>query len=74
VDTKSLAHPAPQTTPEQPRRHCAECGDPSGSISQGTGFPLVRDKESGEFFHVRCMPGTESLDAVWSGLARMGAS
>ena len=68
----SVAHPAHQSTPEKPRRRCAECGEPSGSISQGTGFPLMRDKESRDFFHVRCLPGTRELDAVWSGLERMG--
>ncbi len=68
----SVAHPAHPPTPEKPRRRCTECGEPSGSISQGTGFPLVREKVSGNFFHVRCKPGTRDLDAVWSGLERMG--
>jgi hypothetical protein len=70
---ESLAHPAhpvPKETRE--RGSCAGCGEPSGSISQGTGFPLVRDKESGLMHHVRCLPGTRDLDAVWSALERMG--
>ncbi len=53
-------------------RCCEGCGEPSGSISEGTGFPLVRDKESGGWFHVRCRPGNLFLDAHWSCLERMG--
>lgn len=42
-------------------------------MSDGTGFPLVRDRRTDElFYHVRCLPGTRELDAVWSGLERMG--
>ncbi len=35
---------------------CAKCGGPAGSISAGTGFPLVRDRNGdGEsMVHVRC--------------------
>ncbi len=55
----------------RPRKHCAECGDFSGSISEGTGFPLVRDK-SGRWFHVRCQPGFEMLETHWSCFERMG--
>ena len=57
VDTTSLAHDAhpSTTTAEKPRRRsCAACGKSSGSISAGTGFPLVRDRETGAWFHVRC--------------------
>ena len=54
-------------------RCCAGCGEPSGSISEGTGFPLVRDKESGRMYHVRCLPGNAFLDAQWSCLERMGS-
>jgi hypothetical protein len=56
----------------RPRKHCAECGEPSGSISKGTGFPLVRDKKSERWFHVRCQPGFEILEAHWSCPERMG--
>jgi hypothetical protein len=52
---------------------CASCGESSGSISEGTGFPLVRDKESGRMYHVRCRPGNAFLDAQWSCLERMGS-
>lgn len=50
------------------RRLCAFCGEPSGSISAGTGRPLVLDRESSEWMHVNCRPAV--------GLAmleRMGA-
>ncbi len=35
---------------------CAKCGEPAGSISAGTGFPLVKDRNGdGEsMVHVRC--------------------
>ncbi len=56
---QSLAQPAhPPTTTEKTPRLCAGCGEPSGSISAGTGFPVVRDRESGLYHHVCCRPGT----------------
>ena len=61
-----------QKVPREPRR-CAGCGEPSGSISEGTGFPLVRDRESGRMYHVRCLPGNRFLDAQWSCLERLGS-
>jgi len=68
---------APERRPEGkvPRepRCCAGCGEPSGSVSEGTGFPLVRDRESGQMYHVRCLPGNMFLDAQWSCLERMGS-
>ena len=71
--TKSSApaHPS-TTTPEKPRRLCEACGEPSGSISAGTGFPLVRDRGSGSWFHVNCRPGSRSATAypaVFLGVA-----
>jgi len=62
--------PEPATTATRPVRHCQGCGERAGSISAGTGRPLVRDKASGHFFHLSCKPG-----AVRSGefLSRMGA-
>jgi hypothetical protein len=54
------------------RKYCAGCGEAAGSPSEGTGFPLVKDQRTdGWFYHVRCLPGTDDLDAVWSGLERM---
>jgi hypothetical protein len=53
-------------------KRCAECGEAAGSVSEGTGFPLVRDRHTdGRLYHVCCLPGTRDLDAVWSGLERM---
>ena len=60
---KSLAHPAPTATEKAPRL-CAGCGEPAGSISAGTGYPVVRDRESGLYYHVRCRPGTPSSTAA----------
>ena len=54
----------------RPVRRCEGCGERAGSISAGTGRPLVRDRESGLYFHLSCKPG-----AMRSGefLERMGA-
>ena len=60
----TIAHAAPLPTPEKPRRTCAACGEPSGSISAGTGFPVVRERETGRYYHVRCRPGTPSGKAA----------
>jgi hypothetical protein len=64
VSTTTIAHPAPLPTPEKRRRTCAACGEPSGSISTETGYPVVRERESGLYFHVRCRPGTPSGKAA----------
>jgi hypothetical protein len=57
----------------RPRKRCAECGEAAGSVSEGTGFPLVKERHTdGRLYHVRCLPGTGDLDAVWSGLERIG--
>jgi hypothetical protein len=53
-------------------KHCVSCGE-AGSVSEGTGYPLVKDRRTdGLLYHVRCLPGTRDLDAVWSGLEWMG--
>jgi len=73
VTMKSLAHPAQRTTHPKAPNLCAGCGEPSGSISQGTGAPLVKDRRgAGGMYHVRCLPGRHELEAVWSALERMG--
>jgi hypothetical protein len=54
-------------------KHCAGCREAAGSPSEGTGFPLVMDQHAdGRLYHIRCLPGTFYLDAVWSGLERLG--
>ena len=59
----------------KPAKRCAACGEAAGSLSEGTGFSLVRDRRmNGLFYHVRCLPGTRDLDAVWSGLERLEPS
>lgn len=56
----------------RPAKRCAGCGEAAGSVSEGTGFPLGKDRHSnGRLYYVRCLPGTRDLDAVWSGLERM---
>ncbi|HVF02995.1 MAG TPA: hypothetical protein VNA27_16855 [Rubrobacteraceae bacterium] len=53
----------------------ANCeSEAAGSVSEGTGVPLVKDRRTdGHLYHVRCLPGASDLDAVWSGLERRGA-
>ncbi len=63
ITTESSAPAHPPTTAKPPRP-CAACGEPSGSISAGTGFPVVRERETGRYFHVRCRPGTPSGTAA----------
>jgi hypothetical protein len=54
-------------------KRCAACGVAAGSVSAGTGFPLVKDRHTyGRFYHVRCLPRAQGLDAVWSTLERVG--
>ena len=62
--------PEPTRTGTRPVRCCEGCGERAGSISAGTGRPLVLDKASGLWFHLSCKPG-----AMRSGefLERMGA-
>jgi hypothetical protein len=68
--TTSTTIPEPVATDTRPVRRCEGCGERAGSISAGMGRPLVRDKESGRFFHLSCKPG-----AMRSGefLSKIGA-
>ena len=52
---------------------CEGCGEKAGSVSAGTGRPLVRDKASGLFFHLSCKPGAVGIDAALAGLSGLGA-
>jgi hypothetical protein len=63
ITTKSSA-PAPRPTTEKTPRPCAGCGEPAGSISAGTGFPVVRERSTGRYYHVRCHPGSPSGKAA----------
>ncbi len=65
IATESSA-PAPPTTAKTPRP-CAASGEPSGSISAGTGRPVVLDRESDLYYHVRCRPGTSSDAGLVNG-------
>jgi hypothetical protein len=55
----------------RPVKHCAECGEPAGSISARTGAPLITSREDGAYYHVRCDPHFRLLDTHWSCLERM---
>ena len=64
------AHPSTTTTENTRRRSCEACGEFSGSISAGTGAPLVRDRQTGEWFHLRCRPGaTAAAEALLAELS-----
>jgi len=58
LSTESLAPDLRPGHPPPPRKRkcCAMCGQPSGSVSAGTGKPLVRDRATGELRHVVCIP------------------
>ena len=49
---------------EKTPRSCTGCGEPAGSISGGTGYPVVRERATGRYYHVRCRPGTPSGKAA----------
>ncbi|MDP8951963.1 MAG: hypothetical protein M3N18_06965 [Actinomycetota bacterium] len=63
IEMKSSATAHPPTTEKTPRP-CAGCGEMAGSISQGSGFPVVRERATGLYYHVRCRPGTPSGKAA----------
>ncbi len=65
TESSALAHPP--TTAKTPRS-CSACGEPSGSISAGTGYPVVLDRVTGLYFHVRCRPGSPSGAAFLLGV------
>jgi len=66
-----------ETTPEfpaptpRPVRTCEGCGERAGSISAGTGRPLVRDNASGHWFHLSCRPGAVSFGASLASFASL---
>jgi hypothetical protein len=61
--TTTTTIPEPTATDTHPVRSCEGCGERAGSISAGTGRPLVRDNASGRFFHLSCKPGASGFDA-----------
>ncbi|MEJ7871740.1 MAG: hypothetical protein WKF67_05740 [Rubrobacteraceae bacterium] len=50
----------------RPVRLCVECEEPSGSVSAGTGRPLVFDKETERWLHVRCRTQADTLERLLS--------
>src|SRR5215203_5008115 len=59
----------------RPRKRCEGCGEPSGRPSQGgralMGLKNARGKDQ-PMWCLYCHPEHRYLDAVWSGLGRMG--
>ncbi len=53
----------------RPRKYCAECGEPSGWPRQGGKALRLHE---GTWYCMECDPCFRFVDAVWSGLARMG--
>jgi hypothetical protein len=71
--TTTTTIPESTRTDTRPVRRCEACGERAGSISAGTGRPLVRDRESGLYFHLSCKPAVERR--LWPGyilIARPG--
>jgi hypothetical protein len=66
--TTTTTIPEPTTPDSRQVRRCEACGERAGSISAGTGRPLVRDRESGLFFHLSCKPGAASFGAALASL------
>jgi len=71
--TTTTTIPEPSRTDTRPVLCCEGCGQRAGSISAGTGRPLVRDRESGQFFHLSCKPGAAGIGAALAGLSGLGA-
>ena len=71
--TTTTTIPEPAQTDTRPVRCCKGCGERAGSISRGTGRPLVRDQASGRFFHLSCKPGAVGIGAALAGLSGLGA-
>ena len=46
---------------------CAGCGEPGGSVSAGTGTPLV-GRKGGKLFHVTCKPKGSAAATMLVGL------
>jgi hypothetical protein len=71
MDTTTIAESA--ATDTRPVRTCEGCGERAGSISRGTGRPVVRDKASGQWFHLTCRPGAAGIGAALASLSGLGA-
>jgi hypothetical protein len=71
--TTTTSVPEPTRTSSRPVRSCEGCGERAGSISAGTGRPLMRDNASGRFFHLSCKPGAAGIGAALAGLSGVGA-
>jgi hypothetical protein len=71
--TVTTSVPEPTRTDTRQVRCCRSCGERAGSVSAGTGRPLVRDRASGLFFHVSCKPGTVGIDEALASLSGWGA-
>jgi hypothetical protein len=71
--TTATTIPEPSRTDTRPVRCCEGCGERAGSISAGKGRPLVRDRESGLFFHLSCKPTAVGIGAALAGLSGLEA-
>jgi hypothetical protein len=73
MDTTTIAESA--ATDTRPVRTCEGCGERAGSISSGTGRPLMCDKASGHWFHLSCKPGAAGIGARFAiaSLSGLGA-
>jgi hypothetical protein len=71
--TTTTTIPELATTTRRPVHCCEGCGEKAGSVSAGTGRPLMLDKASGRFFHLSCKPGAVGIDYALARLSGLGA-
>jgi len=69
--TTTTTIPEPAANGTRQVRCCETCGERAGSISAGTGRPLVLDKASGRFFHLSCRPGAAGIGASLASFASL---
>jgi len=71
--TTTTTIPEPAATDSRQVRCCEACGERAGSISAGTGRPLMLDRASGHWFHLSCKPSAAEIGAALAGLSGLGA-
>jgi hypothetical protein len=71
--TTTTTIPEPAANGTRQVRCCEACGERAGSISAGTGRPLMLDRPSGHWFHLSCKPSAAGIGAALAGLSGLGA-
>jgi hypothetical protein len=71
--TTTTTIPEPAANGTRQVRCCEACGERAGSISAGTGRPLMLDRASGHWFHLSCKPSAAGIGVALAGLSGLGA-